>query len=47
MAKPKITFNMDAWDDLVTEIINNEAVPRMKRVADAANSRLIAKRLLT
>lgn len=38
--KSKVEFNMRAWDKLVTDVINNHAVPRMRRVADACNARL-------
>jgi hypothetical protein len=35
-----IKFNKKAWNALVTDVIDNVAVPRMQRVADASNATL-------
>ena len=40
MAKAKIKFHKKGWDKIVTQVIDNEGVPRMKRVADACNTGL-------
>lgn len=36
----KLKFHRDGWDSLVREVVDNEAVPRMRRVADACNGHL-------
>lgn len=40
MANVELKFNADGWDEIVKEVINEVAVPRMKRVADASNAGL-------
>lgn len=38
--KANIEFNKRGWDQIVKDVIDNHGVPRMQRVADAANEGL-------
>lgn len=40
MAKNKLKFDDDGWDQLVSEVVETEGVSRMGRVASAANRHL-------
>lgn len=40
MAKNSVRFHDKGWDEVVDHVIENEGVPRMQRVADAANEHL-------
>lgn len=40
MAKNRIKFHGEGWDKVVEHVIETEGVPRMNRVADAANEHL-------
>lgn len=40
MARSRITFHQQGWDDIAEQVIETEGVDRMKRVADAANENL-------
>lgn len=39
----KIEFNMDAWDETVRGIVDENLVPRAEKIADACNSALADK----
>lgn len=40
MAKVRVKWDKNGWDKVVQEVIENDAVPRLQRVADAANEHL-------
>ncbi|QDF19742.1 hypothetical protein QEH38_gp10 [Mycobacterium phage LilSpotty] len=40
MAKVRVKWNNKGWDEITQQVIDNDAVPRLQRVADAANEHL-------